>query len=55
MQAALKKKFGVEAKLIAGSGGVFEVTLDGEVVFDKYLVGRFPDHQEVIDEIEKQK
>ena len=55
MQAALKEKFGVEAKLIAGGGGIFEVKLDGKVIFDKYSVGRFPDHQEVIDKIENQK
>jgi selT/selW/selH-like putative selenoprotein len=53
--AALKEKFGVEAKLIAGGGGIFEVTLDGKVIFDKFSVGRFPEHQEVIDKIEKSK
>lgn len=47
----LKDKFGVEAKLIAGSGGIFEVTVDGKMVFDKYLSGRFPDAQEIIDKI----
>ena len=53
MQAALKKKFGVEAKLIAGGGGIFEVKLDGKVVFDKFSVGRFPEEQEVVDKIEE--
>ena len=53
MQATLKKKFGVEAKLIAGGGGVFEVTLDGQVVFDKDSVGRFPEEQEVVDKIDQ--
>ena len=51
----MKKKFGVEAKLIAGGGGIFEVTLDGQVVFDKDSVGRFPEEQEVVDSIEKTK
>ena len=51
--AALKKKFGVEAKLIADGGGIFEVSLDGKVVFDKFSVGRFPEDQEVIDKIEE--
>lgn len=55
MQAVLKKKFGVEAKLIAGGGGIFEVTLDGKVVFDKFSTGRFPEEQEVVDLIEKSK
>jgi selT/selW/selH-like putative selenoprotein len=55
LQAVLKKKFGVEAKLIAGGGGIFEVALDGKVVFDKFSVGRFPKEQEVVDKIEKTK
>jgi selT/selW/selH-like putative selenoprotein len=55
LQAVLKKKFGVEAKLIAGGGGIFEVTLDGKVVFDKFSAGRFPKEQEVVDTIEKTK
>ena len=53
MLAALKKKFGVEAKLIAGGGGIFEVTVDGKVVFDKFSMGRFPEDQEVIDQIDE--
>jgi len=49
--AALKEKFGVKAKLIAGGGGIFEVSLDGKVVFDKFSMGRFPENQEVVDQI----
>ena len=51
MLAAIKEKFGVEAKLIAGGGGIFEVSLDGKLVFDKFSVGRFPENQEVVDKI----
>jgi selT/selW/selH-like putative selenoprotein len=55
LQATLKEKFGVEAKLIAGGGGIFEVKLDGKVIFDKFSVGRFPEEQEIVDKIEKTK
>jgi len=34
-----------------GHGGVFEVTLDGVLIFSKKAAGRFPDHSEVIDKI----
>ena len=34
-----------------GHGGVFEVTLDGALIFSKKAAGRFPDHAEVIDKI----
>lgn len=55
MQATLKKKYGVEANLIAGHGGTFLVKVDGKVVFDKHATGRFPEEPEVIGEIEKLK
>lgn len=35
--------------LIKGSGGVFEVRADGERVFSKKQVGRFPNPGEVIE------
>jgi selenoprotein W-related protein len=33
--------------LIKGSGGVFEVTVDGELVYSKKATGRFPEHDEI--------
>jgi selT/selW/selH-like putative selenoprotein len=53
LQATLKKKFGVDANLIAGHGGTFLVKVDGRVVFDKHATGRFPEEQEVVEGIEK--
>ena len=32
-----------------GSGGVFDVELDGVRLFSKHAQGRFPDEDEVID------
>ena len=51
MAASLKQEFGVEAELIHGTGGVFDVRVDGELVFSKHDVGRFPDDGEVEAEI----
>ncbi len=45
---ALKKEFGVRAKFVEGSGGVFDVTADGELVFSKHEQDRFPEHDEII-------
>ena len=39
---------GVEARLVRGSGGEFEVTLDGRLIFSKRAEGRFPDPEEVL-------
>ena len=38
---------GAEIELIKGSGGVFEITLDGDLVYSKKAAGRFPSHDEV--------
>ena len=55
MAAELKKKYGVSAQLIKGAGGVFEVTLDGDLIFSKKALGRFPEHSEVFEEIDAKK
>jgi len=39
---------GTEVTLIAGSGGVFEVEVDGELIFSKRELGRFPEPGEVV-------
>jgi selT/selW/selH-like putative selenoprotein len=37
----------VKPKLIEGKDGVFDVVVDGQLVFSKHRVGRFPDTGEV--------
>ena len=37
----------VEVELIRGGGGVFEITVDGSLVFSKKALGRFPTDEEV--------
>lgn len=39
---------GVKAELIEGSGGVFDVEVDGAVIFSKAKEGRFPEADEII-------
>jgi zinc protease len=48
LAAELKRKLDVDATLIPGSGGVFDVTIDGKLVFSKKKVGRFPEEGEVL-------
>lgn len=38
----------MDSKLIASHGGVFEVTVDGDVIFSKKSLGRFPDDGEIL-------
>jgi selenoprotein W-related protein len=35
-------------ELIASSGGVYEVTVDGRLIFSKKKTGRFPEAGEVL-------
>ena len=48
LEAELKGKFdGVGVELISSGGGVFEVTLDGDLIFSKKSLDRFPDDGEI--------
>ncbi len=38
----------MQAELIKGSGGVFDVTVDGVLIYSKHRTGRFPDNAEVV-------
>jgi len=48
LAAAIKSAHHVDAQLIAGSGGVFDVKLNGRLVFSKGQVGRFPENDEIL-------
>ncbi len=53
--AELEHRFGkdkVHCELIKGSGGVFDVVLNGEKIYSKHDMGRFPQYREVVKEIE---
>lgn len=45
--AALRERLAIEAKLVPGTGGVFEVTV-GDKVVAKRAKGHFPDAAEVV-------
>ena len=38
---------GAEIELVKGGNGVFEISLDGEPVFSKKALGRFPEDDEI--------
>ena len=51
MADEIQEKFELATRLIKGAGGVFEVRLDGDVVFSKHESGRFPDPGEVEEDL----
>lgn len=42
----------MEAQLIPGGGGVFDVKADDKLVWSKKETGRFPEHEEVMQRLE---
>ena len=51
LAAEIKQARNVEPALIKGSGGVFEIVLDGKLIYSKKQMGRFPELSEVLDKI----
>ena len=47
----MEHEFGATVELIKGKDGVFEVAVDGDLVFSKRALGRFPDDGEVVEVI----
>ncbi|MBD3333905.1 MAG: SelT/SelW/SelH family protein [Candidatus Eisenbacteria bacterium] len=48
MADTLKQEIGVDPKLIESGGGVFEVMVDGDLIFSKKKEGRFPEDSEIL-------
>ena len=44
----LQKRLGAEVNLVAGSNGIFDVSLDGRMIFSKFEQGRFPQPDEIV-------
>ena len=53
MQNAIKDKYDIESRLIEGSGGAFEVRIDGTLVFSKLKQFRFPEEDEIFAAIDR--
>lgn len=53
MKAEIEKRFDdVQVELIDGSGGVFEVAVNDDLVFSKKQTGRFPEPEEIFEKLE---
>jgi selT/selW/selH-like putative selenoprotein len=48
LAAAIQSELGIDAKLVEGAGGVFDVVRDDELIFSKQRAGRFPEPAEVL-------
>ena len=44
----IKQSLGADIELIAGSNGIFDIALDGNLIYSKSEQGRFPQPDEII-------
>ena len=44
----MREALEVDSELIAGSGGIFDVIVDGKKIYSKFETGRFPNPGEVV-------
>ncbi len=43
----------MHVNLVPGSGGIFDVIVDGDVIYSKFKTGRFPEPGEVAKELQQ--
>lgn len=55
LASQIEKKYGVKPKLIESGGGVFEIVVDGILIFSKKKLGRFPETDEIFGMLDKMK
>ena len=52
MQAAIKEKYGITAHLKEGFGGIFDVAIDGTIIYSNRTTYRFPTNEEIFEKID---
>jgi selT/selW/selH-like putative selenoprotein len=48
---AIKSATGVDAELVKGRGGVFDVEVDGVLIYSKFDTDRFPTSEEIVSQL----
>ena len=49
----LQREFNVNAELVPGSNGIFDVVIDGNLIFSRASESRFPEQGEITGKIKK--
>ena len=49
----MRQAFSVEATLVPGSNGIFDVIVDDKKVFSKHETGRFPEPGEIVSQLKQ--
>ncbi|MAJ60006.1 MAG: hypothetical protein CBC48_08500 [bacterium TMED88] len=51
MAATIQEVTGLEAVLVKGDAGVFDVHVDDQLIFSKHQQGRYPEPSEILDHL----
>jgi predicted Rdx family selenoprotein len=51
LAAKLKHAFGVEPTLVRGASGIFDVCVDGKIVYSKFETHEFPDEDALVTQL----
>jgi len=51
LAALIAERTGVEASLVAAGRGIFDVVVNGTLMFSKHQTGHFPDHETLVADI----
>ena len=51
LAASIEQAIGVQPTLVEGSGGVFDVTVDGCLIYSKHATGQFPEEEEILKQL----
>lgn len=52
MAAAIESKTGTKSELIPGDAGIFDVEVDGRMIFSKHEANRFPEEDEILSQLD---
>ena len=52
MAAKIRDILGEETFIIEGAGGIFDVNVDGKLVYSKHKTGEFPDEDALVQEMQ---
>jgi selenoprotein W-related protein len=52
LAAAIQRQLGADTELVAGSKGIFDVSVDGKLIYSKYDTGRFPEAREIFAQVQ---
>ena len=48
MAVKIKESLGVEPRLIPAGRGIFDVEVDGKLIYSKFETGTFPDNDQLV-------